>query len=319
MNPRFWQGLALGLSACSFPEAFVCTSDTQCAEGWRCEARTSRCTRAAGVGASDSGRTEDRGGAAGADDLRTAPDAPMDSALPDARMDSALPDARLDSALPDAAVPDLGPKGMFCASLCPNPGPCKALVPVGDPSFELDDGSWAFRAPAGRALAAEDFQLPSDGTYMADVRVDFALAPLLAFSRVEQFLPFRELPAGRYRLCFDWRVVSGLGNTCVGAVAVQQSALLMSRNPEDPAEAPATAVAWTIADVEGWCAAATLGATFRATPWAEACVEFERPSGWLDPGLGFLATRAGVLTPENWHRFLVDSVRLEALDCSTWR
>lgn len=275
----------LQAAGCGFPSALACASDEDCENAWRCDPPTARCT------------------------LATEADVGVDAQV-DARP------APLDAA-PDAAV-DSGPLAAFCAPLCPNPGPCEALVPIGDPSFELGDASWEFLAPASRVRIAEDLGRPAAGDSMAELRLDRAVAPDRAYCRADQFLA-TALPAGHYRLCFAWRIVSGLGNPCSDVPNVEQTALIHSHDPSDPRAEPKSEVLWSMDDAAGWCLTATVGDMFRALPWAEACVDFERAEPWLGPGLGFVTNHRGFLTVDNWHTFLVDEVRLQALDCLTWR
>ncbi len=276
MVARIALAWSFGLPGCAFPEALTCRVDLDCRAPAVCV----------------SGRCADPGGPGGADGAET------DGARPGS------PDARLDAAPPSA------PAG-FCETLCPDPGPCEALVPLVDGGFEDDAGAWAFTAPARRANRTVDLLLAHEGRFLGEALIDWTLVDGANSARFEQRLPVESLPAGDYRLCFAWRVVTGFDN-CDTEHAPSLAVLALDADGERPA--------WARTTEEICATAAPSGGKYDVTPWALACVDVRRESAWSSPGLAFTAARTGPFGGTEHHvAFDVDDVRLAAAACVTWR
>ncbi len=280
-------GLALFLGGCEFPGAYVCGRDAPCGAGAACDEATGRCLSMS--------------------DMRS-------DAKPASETDAS---ADTSASISDAVSTD-GGLGALCHRLCPSPGRCEALVPVGDPSFELDDGHWTFQAPSGRVTSAEDFGRPYEGDWMAELRLDYDLEVRRTFVRLEQALEVPELPPGRYRICFRRRVVASEGGDCPGFPGASHSFSLTGRAPPPNAGEPVTTNVWEQQD-DAWCQETEVDKGIRRSGWHETCVEYAPTEPWADPGLLFITRLEGYLTPDYFHTLLLDDVRLHAVDCMTWR
>ncbi|MCK6570972.1 hypothetical protein L6V77_07645 [Myxococcota bacterium] len=264
------------LPGCAFPEALTCRADADCRAPAVCV--SGRCADPDGPGDADDGDGDGPG--------------------------AGSPDAR-----PDAAPPS-APAG-FCETLCPEPGPCKALVPLSEGGFEDGEGDWVFTAPARRANRTVDLLLAPEGRFLGEALVDGTLAAGVDATRFEQRLPVEMLPAGDYRLCFTWRVVTGFDN-CDSGHAPTLSVLAL--------DAAGERSVWARTADEVCASAAPAGGQFDVTAWAEACVDVRRESAWSSPGLAFGAARTGEYDGARHQlAFDIDDVRLAAAACVTWR
>ncbi len=283
----FTVAIAVAAGGCDFPAAFVCGPDAPCARGAKCDEASGRC-----LGAGDA-----------------------EQITPDASRSDASGDVF--ASHPDASLSD-GSLGALCHRLCPEAGPCEALVTVGDPSFEVGDDHWVFQAPAGRVTTAEDFGRPFDGAWMAELRLDANVETRRNFVRLEQALDTPELPPGRYRVCFRRRVVASVGEACPGFPGAGHSLVLTGRDTRPDAAEPVTTLVWEQKNA-AWCDETTVDKSIRTSPWHETCVEHAMSTPWVDPGLLFITRVDGYLISDHFHTLLLDDVRLHAVDCMTWR
>lgn len=264
--------LSLAVSGCGFPSPFACSENADCLEG-RCDPATSRCVAQTDSGPATDARPSEEGGN------------PSDAEAP-----------------ADAA--DSRP---FCARICPAEGACEGLLSVRNPSFEAPELGWVFEPPSHRTHASVDGEVTQFGGWIGEARVDWYAADAVDDSGFEQSLPVESLPAGRYRLCFNARVVSG-ADTCFQDLVAAHGAYLL--------DAGERTTIWDESSAE-WCPEATERSPYWTTPWAPMCVAFERTRAWQSPGLGFFVHREGPWENHRGHALSVDDLRLFALDCES--